>query len=256
MPGKASTAITSSRVALLSNLGWREGDDIVVEVQLTAITQEVISFDYKLSSSHTEGYASDASLILSNGVTYDSIAQKIIVPIGVGQFTLTVHDEKIMSWIDATLNIAEKAITLQRVPHEIICTPTELTIPDLIIPGVSGMYQYSYRVNDGEIITNYENVRDAPAPTVFVNILAYYGLFNELVTHYTANGSGNKKAFFVEYGQPIKGGSVDHPNMISAQSNTIEFLLTPTADHDLIQAIFGEAITLQSCAVVDWVTNF
>ena len=85
MPGKASTAITSSRVALLSNLGWREGDDIVVEVQLTAITQEVISFDYKLSSSHTEGYASDASLILSNGVTYDSIAQKIIVPIGVGQ---------------------------------------------------------------------------------------------------------------------------------------------------------------------------
>ena len=254
MPGKASTATTSSRVALLSNLGWREGDDIVVEVQLTAITQEVISFDYKLSSSHTEGYASDASLILSNGVTYDSIAQKIIVPIGVGQFTLTVHDEIIMGWLDANLSIAEKAITLQRAPPEIICTPTELTIPDVLIPG--GMYQYSYRVNDGEIITNYENVGGAPASTVFVNILANYGLFNELVTHYTANGSGNKKAFFAEYGQPIKGGSVDHPNMISAQSNTIEFLLTPTADHDLIQTIFGEAITLQSCAIVNWVTNF
>ncbi len=256
MRGKSGAPLS---ISSLTGLKWVDGEDIVVDVELTGITQETISFDYKLSSSHTEGSQSDVSLVLSDGVVYDSSDQKITIPSGVRHFSLKIPYVEIMNWIDATLSIAAETITLERLERtpEFICTPTSLTVPDLVIPTIGGMYQYSYRINGGEIITKSENAGGAPAPTVLVNILAHYGFFDDLVTSYfSPEGTTNQKAFVAAYDQPIQGGSLDHPNMITAQSNTIEFLFTPSAEHDLIQTIFGEEITLQSCAIVNWSVSY
>ncbi|OTG68309.1 hypothetical protein B9T25_06405 [Acinetobacter sp. ANC 4470] len=130
---------------------------------------------------------------------------------------------------------------------EPVCIPTVLYVPDMTIPEIGMQYKYSYRVNGGAVITKNENAGGAPAKAVFVNILGYYGFFDDLVT----TNSG-QKAFLAMQDLPIQGGSVDHPNFVQAQSNTIEFLLTPNAEHDLIQTIFGEDITLHSCALVNW----
>lgn len=127
------------------------------------------------------------------------------------------------------------------------CEATILEIPDLIIPNIGQQYQYSYRVNGGEIVTSNENAGGENAQIVITNILAYYGFFNDLVT----NGTG-KKAFRAKYGEPVKGGSLTDPNFVQAQSNTIELLLTEGAEHDLIKTIFGHAVTIHSCAIVDW----
>lgn len=132
-------------------------------------------------------------------------------------------------------------------PFESVCTPTMLYIPDMTIPEVENAYSYSYRINGGAVITKNENAGGALANTVFVNILGYYGFFNALVTTGT-----DIKAFLAKYDMPIQGGSIHHPNFVQTQSNTIEFLLTPNAEHDLIQTIFGEDITLNSCALVNW----
>lgn len=127
------------------------------------------------------------------------------------------------------------------------CEPTILEIPALTIPEVGKKYAYSYRVNGGNVITLEETAGGAPSQTVFTNILAYYGFFSDLVTSDTG-----PRAFRAKYGEPVKGGSRTDPNFIQAQSNTIEFLLTEGAEHDLIQTIFGHAVTIHSCAIVDW----
>nr|WP_252322626.1 hypothetical protein [Acinetobacter beijerinckii] len=150
--------------------------------------------------------------------------------------TFIAHEDGSLTFcLSASLNIQE-------------CNPTVLTIPDFVIPDVMAVYTYSYRINGGEIITTTENAGGAPSQTVFTNIMAYYGLFSELVT----NDIG-QKAFRAKYGEPIRGGSITDPNFIQTQSNTIEFLLTENAEHDLIETIFGHSITLHSCAIVNWV---
>ncbi|GGI59361.1 hypothetical protein [Acinetobacter vivianii] len=151
---------------------------------------------------------------------------------------------------DAKYVIAINGNRAQReyiVDSSLNCEPTILEIPALTIPEVGKKYTYSYRVNGGNVITLEETAGGAPSQTVFTNILAYYGFFSDLVTSDTG-----PRAFRAKYGEPVKGGSRTDPNFIQAQSNTIEFLLTEGAEHDLIKTIFGQAVTIHSCAIVDW----
>lgn len=129
------------------------------------------------------------------------------------------------------------------------CTPTVLDMLTQEIPAVGDVYQYSYRVNGGPIQTTTENAGGNTAQPVFVNILGYYGLFPTLVD----NGSHpGPRAFLAEYSSPIRGVGTDDPNLVTTETNTIEFLLTDGATHDLILTVFGGPITLYSCGTANF----
>lgn len=135
------------------------------------------------------------------------------------------------------------------VPPAPVCTPTVLDMLTDTIPDVGSPYQYSYRVNGGPIQTNSENAGGNPAQPVMVNILGYYGFFPTLVD----NGSHpGPRAFLAEYGSPIRGVGTDDPNLVTTETNTIEFLLTDGAQYDLIQTVFGGPITLYSCGTANF----
>lgn len=130
----------------------------------------------------------------------------------------------------------------------IVCTPENLELPDYEIPS-AGFYDYSYRINGGNIINSKENAGGNNAQLIFQNILGHYGLFDDLV----ANKTGTQAAFLATYDSTvIRAGSMDNENAVKAQQNTIEFLITPNSTNDLIQLVFGENITLTSCAIVNW----
>lgn len=140
-------------------------------------------------------------------------------------------------------------------PPVFLCTPNNLIIPNIDIPSIAGLYTYSYRINNGPIITNQENAGGNNSIPVLVNILGYYGFFKDLVTHATsALGSPTPQgAFFVSYDSPIiEVGSVTDSDVVKVVQNTIEFLITENTKNDLIKTIFGESVLLNSCAIVKW----
>ncbi|MEF9955629.1 MAG: hypothetical protein RR677_06955 [Acinetobacter sp.] len=132
-----------------------------------------------------------------------------------------------------------------------LCSPTILPMLDAIIPSADNYY-YSYRINNGQIHTETTSVSigEHTAQTVFVNVLSFQ--WKHILSSYFANERFKQGAFLAMYDQPIQGATRNAPNLISTTQNTVEFLLTPNVENDLIQTIFGEPITLHSCGIRTW----
>lgn len=134
-----------------------------------------------------------------------------------------------------------------------ICQPTILELPTGSfgeqLPNAA-FWTFTYRINGGAIQTHEENAFDVNFSDVLVNFLGYYGLFGSLVTE--GYGHNGQAAFFVGYNQPIQGGAIDDPYLISVEQNTIELLVNPNVQYDAVNLIFGRSITLHSCARINW----
>lgn len=116
----------------------------------------------------------------------------------------------------------------------------------IVVP--DNIYTISYRIDGGEVQTvNGLVTSDTDAQTILVNLLAYSREINQ---HLAVNvGQG---AFWANYNHPIQGAFTTHNHVIRTERHSIDFLLTPNAENDLIKLIFGKNIRLISHAVVNW----
>lgn len=140
------------------------------------------------------------------------------------------------------------------VDSTIPCQPSILALPTGDFPDRlpdGDQWTFTYRINGGAIQTHLENAFNVPMDTVLVNFLGYYGLFSNLVSN-GGSDAPKSRAFLAKYGHSIMGGSATDPDKTSIQSNTIELLVNPAAPHDAVTLMFGQSVTLHSCALVDW----